>query len=333
MSAIAAMIGAGGAIAAGGLNLMGQQTQAGNQSAALQAAMQNYMLQKQMADQQYELSTAGQTDARGNRTMYVPGKGWETFLSPTSRRQIGQSDAQIQQAGTRNLSEGEFERTGAESRRLAAGDAAGPMLDAIRYNYGGPTKAGVVGSNKIADVTNATEGADQARSGFTAAALRTGQGGQQLESTLASIDKGATQGVRSALARDQAGGGALFDQMKTNFVKSKLDPYNALSATANNVENVPFAPENISGQLGTSSLNQGVAGQGSLARGAYGVNQSMGPLYAAMIGQKQPNYDTFAGGLANNIAALYRGWKGSGSTQPSYPGPATNDPSTWTGGF
>lgn len=298
-------IGIGGSLLAGGLNLFGQSQQQGNQQAALQMAMQDYMLRKRAMEQQYELSTAGQQDARGNRVRYVPGRGWVTDLTPESQSMLNRSDAVQNQGYTESLGRGTDERRSAFNRRLTEGSAANPLLDAMRYGYGAPSREGVGGSSRIAGVTGASEGADHARSGYNAAALRTGSGIAPLEGTIAGIDRGATTGIRSALARGDAEEGPLYQQMMDQFNQGKLNPYNMLASRASNVENMPFNPEGISGSIDALAGSRARSAGGDAARGAAGFAGAANPMIAAMLAQRGPNYDTAVGGLTANLKNIF----------------------------
>lgn len=301
MSGWVAGIGAGGALLSGALNLYGQSKQQESQGSALQMAMQDYQLRKRMADQQYELATAGQQDARGNKTRYVPGQGWVTDLTPQSQSMVNRSDAVQGQQYVDSIGRGASERSSAFNRRLSEGSAANPLLDAMRYGYGAPSRAGVGGANRIANVTGASEGADQARGGYNAAALRTGSGSAPLESTIAGIDRGATTGIRSALARGDADEGALFQQMMDQFNAGKLNPYNQLASRASNIENMPFNPESISGGIDAMGSMRAKGAGDAASKGAQFMYGSMNPLMTAMLSQRSPNYDTFVGGLTDNL--------------------------------
>lgn len=310
---ITAGIGAAGAIGGGLLNLSAQQKQSENQGGALQMAMQQYMLQKKALDQQYELQTAGQRDARGNQIRYVPGQGWVTDLTPESRSMLNRSDAVQNQGYVESLGRGAEERRGAFNRRLTEGSAASPLLAQMQYGYGAPTREGVAGAHKIANVTNASEGADQARGAYTAAALRNPSGATNLQPTIASLDRGATQGIRSALARGDEESGPLYQQMMDSFNAGKLNPYNTLATRASNVENMPFQPESVSGGLDTATMNRAKYADMSRANAAF--SGAANPVIAAMMAQKSPNYDTFIGGLTDNAKQLYGAYANRGASR------------------
>jgi hypothetical protein len=299
------LIGAGSALGGGILNLFSQGQQQQQQQGALQMAMQNYLLNKRIADQQYELATAGQEDARGNKTRYVPGQGWVTDTTPETASLIKQSDAIARNRGTDDLTRGQDERSRNYNRRMTEGSAASPLLAQMQYGYGAPTREGVVGANKIAGVTSVAENADNVKSGYASAALRTGTGTNNLGPTLASADRGATAGIRTALARGDAEGGPLYDEMLAKFNGSKLDPYNMLATRASNAEGSSFQPENISGGLDSTMLQRAGVGANVAGRGAAGINSSMSPLLAMMSTQRGPNYDTFAAGLGKQLQSLF----------------------------
>lgn len=302
----ALLVGLAGSAIAGGVNLAGQANQRDQQQGALQMAMQDYALRKKQMEQQYELATAGQQDARGNKTSYIPGVGWVTTLTPASQSMLNRSDAVQNQGFVESLGRGADERSTAFKRRLDEGSAASPLLDAMRYGYGAPSREGVAGASKIAGVTGASEAGDQARSGYSAAALRTGSGGAPLQTTISNIDRGATQGIRSALARGDAEAGPLFQQMTDQFNQGKLNPYNMLASRASNVENIPFNPEGISGSIDMMGTRRAAGASGDAAKGLAATSGSINPVIAAMLGQRAPNYDTFIGGLTENIKPFFK---------------------------
>jgi hypothetical protein len=296
---IAPAISAIGSVAGGLLSMGGARESSAN---ALQAAMLNYQLQKRIADQNYEIATAGKEDARGNKIVYEPGVGWKQYLTPASRSLVNQSDAIQRQQHTDWLGRGQDERRNAFNRRIIEGLTASPLLDEIRYQYGAPSREGVVGADKIAGVTAASENAENARSGFASAALRSGQGFVPLGRTLQDGDKGAVTGIRTALAKSDANASPLFESMRNNWMQGRLNPYNTLATRASNIENMPFNPEGITGPLDTSMMHSANAGVSGMSRAGLGLGSAANPLIAAM-GQ-QPNWGSFVGGINNNIKEL-----------------------------
>lgn len=300
------LIGVGGSLASGAMNLFGQRQQQDNQAAQLQLALLNYQLQQKQRQQQYELATAGRQDARGNRTSYVPGYGWKTEVTPETSDAIKGSDAVQRQRILELLTTNEDERGMARDRRLTEGSASAPLLDQLRFGYGAPTKEGVIGANKIAGVTGVNENADNAKSAFQVAAMRSG--GNINPTVMSNIDRGATTGVRKALADVDAGAGPMFDAHHSSWTTGKLQPYNTLASRASNVENIPFAPETQSGNMDASMANAASVGA---MRGTAGASEAlyrgMAPLASAYGAQRGPNYDTFIGGVTENLKNLLRG--------------------------
>lgn len=305
MSGWIAGAGVGSALIGGGIGLMGQQAQAGQSAQAMQMAMQNYLLQKRMADQQYELSTAGKTDARGNKTRYVPGQGWVVDVTPTTRSLINESDALQGVQQRKALTTGQDDSSRNFNRRLQEGQAASPLLDQLMYKYGAPTKEGVVGRQKIADVTQASETGDLTKGGYASAALRTGLGNNNLGSTIASADKGTTAGIRTALAKADNSANPMFDEMMAKWRGGISDPYNQLASRASAVDGQP-GPESISGGLDSSVTNSQMIGANTGGRGAVGINGAASPLIASMLAQKQPNYGATFGASADALLDYFK---------------------------
>ncbi len=298
------MVGMGGSVLSGITNLL-QQGQANTQQAnQLQLALANYNLQKQQADRQYELSTASRTDARGNQTYYVPGVGWKEKVSSTTQNLIGGSDAVQRQQLIDLLTSNRQEKSLALNRRLGEGSAAGALLDQIRFGYGAPTKEGVVGAGKIAGVTGISENADNAKSGYGMSALRTGV--TTNPTNFSNIDRGATTGIRKSLADADANSDPLFQQHMASYMTGKMNPYNTMATRASNVENIPFAPETQSGNLDAGMANAAVTGATKGTSGASeALYRGLVPTLGAM-NQRPVNYDTFMGGLTENLKNLLR---------------------------
>lgn len=327
----AALVGLIGTGVAGGLNLMGQSNQQGYNAQSLQLAMQNYLLQKQQADRQYQLATASRTDARGNKTFYVPGVGWQTQLTPTTQSIINESDAITQANNRGQIVRGESDRSRNFQRRLTEGSAADPLLQAVINNYGGPTREGVTGKNTIANVTGAAENADAIRNGYTSAALRTGGSTVPLAANMNQLDRGGTAGIRSALAKSDAEGDPLFQAQLRNFQGNKLDPYNMLATRAGNSSDVPFQPENISSGIDSSLNSSASMGAYKGGAGSEALYRGLAPVLGAYGQQTTPNYDLFAAGVTANLKNLLKGI--GGSKDSDWRTPSTWDMSQWTGGI
>ena len=337
----AATLGAAALTTAGGLYSSSQnqaQAQRGV-SAAQGAAAQQDALQRAIADRQYTLSTAGQTDERGNQLVYDPASNtWKSILSPEGQALLNRSDAITRMHDVETLGRGASERSLNYQRRLQEGETASPILDAMRYGYGAPTKEGVVGANRVAGVTGATEGADQARAGYTGAALRTGFGYTPLERTLASVDRSATSGVRTALANADASGGSAYETARNEFLSPRANLYNALATRASNTENIPFTPSNIPDTVAAGELNRASRAPYTTA-GAYGA---LGPQAASSknlldaIGKMPQDETGRAIGTASN--ALLEYFKSQNKSNFDIPPPAggtspTSSGSPYSGGF
>jgi hypothetical protein len=312
-------IGVGGSLLGGIASLFGAGQQQANQQQQLQLAIQNYLLQKKQVDQQYELATAGRQDARGNRTKYVPGYGWVQDVTDGTRDLIQGSDAVQRQNIIDLLTRGRGERDLALNRRLDEGSVSNTLLNEMKGRYGAPTKEGVVGSNKIASVTGVSENADNAKSAYGTAALRSGTTTDPRN--FSNIDTGAATGIRKALAQIDANSDPLFQQHMSSYMTGKMQPYNTMATRASNIENVPFSPETASGNMDASLANaaavgatRGTAGASeALHRGAAGLSNAIGA-------QQTLPWGTFIGGLTENIKNLLRKDSKSSTIEDSWGG-------------
>jgi hypothetical protein len=197
---------------------MQSQKQSGAQADAMQAQMENLAFQKQQADRQYELATAGRTNARGDSTRYAPGRGWVTLNSPDTASRISVDNALNTKEAERQFAVGEPERNRAGTRRVHEGSAAESLLSDFDNGYGLPTREGVKGKNAVAAATAATEANDLNQNAAAGAALRTGS-----RMPMISTGSGAP-GLRTALAGADASGDQMFESMLKTAQGNKLDP-------------------------------------------------------------------------------------------------------------
>lgn len=292
--------------------LIGGDRQGKAQQDALQVQMENLAFQREQAKKQYELATAGRTNARGDQTRYIPGQGWITINSPDTASRISVDNALNTKEAQRQFSQGEPTRTRNLTRQVQESSAAEPLLMQEAQGFGLPTKAGVKGKNAIAAATAASEANDLNQNAAAGAALRTGERMPVMSGT------GAT-GLRTALARSDVEGDSMFEAALKAAQGNKLDPYNMLATRASGA--VPNLPESLSGDL-NAGLGQAatVGAMRGVGTGA-GVNDASKAYGSqAMLGgqMQQPSYDAFAGALAKML-------KGKWGSSSGSDGPVFND--------
>jgi hypothetical protein len=258
--------------------------------------MQNYLAARGM-DLQQTMSQAGQKDVYGNQLMYDPNTNtWVSLTSPQGQALLNRSDAIQRQQDIRNIN-AETERSMGTERRVQAGEGAGALLNQFTRGYGAPTKEGTIGAAKVAGATGATEPADIAKSGFTAAALRTGAGGVPLQYSLDSADRGATAGLRTSLAQDYS---PLYQEMKANWTGNTLNPRSPLVGEATTPD-MPFSPSTIPSTLDSAALNRSTRAPSTVYSPytGFGANTANAQLIAAIGAQKLPAYGAMASGLGD----------------------------------
>ena len=193
----------------------------------------------------------------------------------------------------------------------------------------------MTGANKIAAATSGAESGDVARSGYNAAALRTGTGAVPLEHTLASIDRGTTGGIRSALAGVDADR-SLYNTSQDNFRTGKANLYNALATRASNVENIPFAPSNIPETMDAATLNRSIRAPYATANPNAGAVQTAASKSLLDAIGKYPQDETgrVLGTGLNSLLEFYKADQKEKKNNPiSFTGSVTgSDPTTTAGG-
>ena len=174
---------------------------AGNQQRNL--SLQALMDQRRIAQQQYELQTAGQTDARGNRVYYGgPGVGWVSDATPGTRALLGAEDREKMQQFTQDapLRREALQRGARQGRALEpATDAAiarlsGPRTDPRQFAGEYALSAGRAAQRGLDDTIDAV-GRTAVRTGSTSNARKlTDLARERSRSTQDAITQGALQG-------------------------------------------------------------------------------------------------------------------------------------------
>lgn len=283
--------------------------QQGAQKDAMQLQMENLAFQREQARRQYELATAGRTNARGDQTRYIPDQGWVVLNSPDTASRITNDNRLNTLETERQLSVNEPERNRASTRRVHESSAAEPLLSDFAQGYGMPTRGGVKGKNAIAAATAATEASDLNQNAAMGAALRTGS-----RMPVSGSAKGAT-GLRTALAGADASGDQMYESMLKAAQGNKLDPYNMLATRASG--ETPRLPESLSGDLNSGLANAAAVGAMRGVGTGAGVGDATKGLAAQLMigGQQQPSYDAFAGVLAKVLKGKF-GFDNGGSSDP-----------------
>lgn len=177
-------------------------------------ALLNWLQNRENAEFQRQLATAGQVDARGNRTTYVPGVGFVSTPSTFSRGMQDVADAEAIMGYAVDQPRARTEAQQAFLRRLAAGADA----EAARAGrFLGRQSLPEVESRAIElGFAEADSGADALRNAIGINAIRTGTGGEQ---ALAASARNAIADRRTALARARANAPGAFttsrDQQNT----------------------------------------------------------------------------------------------------------------------
>lgn len=292
-------------LAPAGINILQQLLGQGKQNDQFQLAMQQIAEQRRLAKQQYELSTASRTTARGDRTSYIPGQGWiETPSADTASRITG-DNALAQKEFVRQMVAGEPQRDRDARRQVEESGAAEPLLREFEGGYGMPTREGVVGKHKVAAATASSDASDRLGNAAAGAALRTGASSVPLGASLASLNRGAASGLRSSLAGAEDEGDQMFQSAYKQAAGNKLDPYNMLATRATGTN--PVKPDNIGASTDASLSN---AAQMGAYAGNRGASEGLARGYAGAAGAQipqTPSYDLFALGVANLLKGKNKG--------------------------
>jgi len=254
IEAITGGIGALGALGSGIAGLMG----ANNQRAALAAqndiAFRNYYLQRQIAAKQQELATAGTRDVRGDVTDYVPGVGWVSRPTDTTRGIVSASDAEERQRLTRDALQQRMQRGNQFDRQLREGaDADVQRTDA---GVGRQTLDDIRGLLIARNAARANSGRLNAASAVGIRSLQ-GAGGAD---AIREMSRTAAPDLRSSIADAEADANPEFEARRAGREGNSLNRYNILAGRATTPVGQQSAMTDIDNNLSSLLAQRSYAG-------------------------------------------------------------------------
>lgn len=203
-------------------------------------ALRNFYQQQRLAKLQEEMAKAGSTDARGNRTEYVPGVGWITRTTDGTRDLLNASDNEERQRLSTDAIRSRTRRGSTFTRQLNEGALAEAELAQI--NEGRETPADLRATLTERNVARAVSGADDMRKRIGLNALRTGTGG---EVALATLGRNAMADTRTAIAEANVDAPQMYSERRAARVNPRLNAYNMFAGRASAPDDTPFAPNNL----------------------------------------------------------------------------------------
>lgn len=301
---------AGGLPVVGGIasSIMGANAQ--NASAAYnyaaaqrnaEAADRERFMQMLMADRQYRQQTAPTTNARGDRTEYIPGLGWITTPSDASRGLIEASDAEQRRRLVEDPARMRRGQEENERNRLQEGNQADAFLQQLQ-------NPDTIDRSALRDilysraVAGGNEGFDRAQEQASTSAARRGLPTADIVSQIAGqrADMRAQAGMDSELQARSA-----VETLQNQDQQNNANLYNLFATRAANTDNVSFQPTNISNEL---SAGLGAQRGGASNAGLAAVSAAGRP--GGRYQQIQPNFGNALavgssfdalGGMANQL--------------------------------
>jgi hypothetical protein len=245
---------AGSALATGG-SLLAASQQQGYQQEQLRQAQQNYMLQKQIAEQQQRMAEAGRTDAAGNR-VYFNGKDWVTEPTAATKSIIDASQANEREQQVKGGTRRELGQENNFASRGNAANEAASVLRLLRDRVGAPTEEGVRSRGAVAAATEAGSNRDSLVDAVARNTIRSGANTNgTIGNTLNNIESGAADNLRTALAKNDVTAPEQYRVANEGWQTGTANKFNPLNAVGSNITDAPFAPTQVGAPI-DASLNQ-----------------------------------------------------------------------------
>lgn len=301
---------AGSALSTAGSLYAANQAQ-GNQQGQLQMAVQNYMLQKKIAEEQQRMARAGRTDAAGNR-VYFNGQDWVSDPTDATRGIISASQANERQ----NQVSGGFRREAGQSANFAARGAAGNEADAVlrllRDRVGAPDFDGFRGRNAVAAATEVGENRDSLVDAVARNMVRSGGNVETAGRAVDNINTSSAGKLRTALAKNDAAAPEQFRVANEGYETGRLNKFAPLQGVRSNLTDGGFSPTQIGAPI-DASLNQAATyGSATSGRGAAGLNA--GASLVNNVPYTPMPWGNAIGGLTDVVAAYLKNRKSAGDS-------------------
>ncbi len=247
---LGALAGVGGSI---GSALIGSNAAHSQQVTNYMIALMNHQAQEEqqfyqrgMADKLMHKQDQGTTDAMGNATRYVPGKGWVTTLSDTGQ---GLQNAQVAEQG-RQFADLQDKRRLMESnlgRQAGDADRADAYLNESRHQrYVNPTELYYSMLKDTAQGIN--EGYDKTEHGVATQALRSNT--SNTGPIFAELARARGKDLSGAMTQAKSSAMTLAPQLNNEAVTNDNNLYNMFATRAGNMPDVSFTPPNVSQSAG-----------------------------------------------------------------------------------
>lgn len=274
-----------------------------NAAAYLQAVMaqRQMALQREIADRQMELATAGSRNARGDSIRYVPGVGWVENLSPQSAAMQGASDAEAMQRYNVDLPRAREGRTMNFARRLDESSAANTALNNYR-NVQGRSGDAILNALIERNSAAALDPLNRYNNAVQLSALRTNSSAAQ---PVAEANRQGAAGLRTAIAEARLAAPAMANEERSGVKGDNLNQYNLLATRASNIDDVPFESSNLASNLSSSADRARAAAPAALYGASTSLARGGGPMIEAAGRFSSPNWGLFAGGVGQSVANLY----------------------------
>lgn len=247
---LGALIGAGGSIA-GAMIGAGAQSDAAEKNYYINL-LNYYQRERERNDRIREgrrieaQQQEGATDAAGNRTRYIPGRGWVTELSDQSKQlQDLQRQEQINVL-TRDLPMRRRAMDRQEEQGAASNDVASNLLERFRKGVEEDPEA-----MRRRMTSAATSAINREYDEVVQAAMRTAvrQGNSNIGKIIGDLSKQRIQQIAQTIAGIPVQARATAEQMTNQREANLLNQYNMLASRGSQVPGVSYAPQNIDGNL------------------------------------------------------------------------------------
>lgn len=301
----------GSAIAGGGSilgSILGARAQKQAQDQQMALAIQQYnnelqanAAQQSLSKQMLQAQLAPQQNARGDRTEYIPGLGYITTASETTRGLQSASDAEERNRLTGDALAARDQEGKARERRGQEGAYADTLLDVLTRGpqHQASDIEGIIGNN---DVSGINRSYDESENTMMQQLMRRSGGGAMpaLGSVLDKSAQSRSRATQDALGNARLQALQLTPELNSKGQNSTANLYNIMAGRAGGAPQQQFNPTNAGDELANDTARrQGMAPQAfGMAMNSFGNTPKLNYQPQANTGMAD-----MIGGASNAIGA------------------------------
>lgn len=305
-------------------SLAGVLAQAKAQRDANNTNLMNLHEQKRVNRKSEELATSSRTDAYGNKLEYIPGLGWRTQQTPTTKGILDAQQAEQLASLTKDAPRQRADADRKNKRAIAADEEFEKKFSEYKYRPQGSEAADISDAQQLL-LSSRRKGIDEASGVLAKQLIRTGSSGQ-IPALLKQSGDMFADTLSDALLQGKQIGKQQHRADEDGATSALMKELGFLSSVAGDTTTAPLQYSGIGDAIGGQQDDALQALINTIGQGGNRYSAASGQL-AQSLGQS-PNFSGLASSLSNLGKSMFAGGAG-GVTGTASRGPVAPIPAPY----